>query len=358
MKKMQENKRVSKSPSSKSNGVVKKTPAKKSAKPRSKAANRSRTTPSPPGKKTASKPKSSRKSQNEVYQDELVESLANAPNQSESDEQQKDIQELRFPGGLETLLPCKAQKPLPQLQERVGRKCLLVEIVHHAPELYQTLITQIKCGVSMNVAVEVVGINESTFFSWGWKGKRDYDARIDSYFSRFYKDVRKAVAHKAAECERSIAESSPLKYLTHGPGRIFNNPWGKDKSKKGIGSDGNGNPRIGYTPGGHGQPALPAPDEALEATFSVVPSIEDDDEQGDEIEGEVVKHPSSSVANNGRSGSLSLTPDQEAEALKVLGGIGQIVLSPDGTSIQLSDSLVNALREQAGIEEEKASPTK
>lgn len=335
MKKVQENKRAHKSPSSKSQATGKKTPAKKPAKSRKRSTPQSRATIPLPGKSG--------------------DSSSNANHSESSEVSNPSAEELNYPGGLETLLPCKNRKTLPQIQERPGRKCQLVEIVNFAPEIYQTLITHIKTGVSMNVAVEVVGINESTFFSWGWRGKRDFDSNVDSYFSRFYKDVRRAVAHRAAECERSIVESSPLKYLTHGPGRIFNNPWGKDKSKKG---DSNA---PGALRDSSGHPALPAPDEALEATFSVMPSLSDEDQyDGDQTDeqglpiGRNQQTPHKNAKASGREGqTLLLSASQEAEAIKVLGGIGQLTISNDGQSIQLSDSLRQALREQSVVDDDE-----
>ena len=318
MAKAQENKRVRNAPSRKAQSSGRKTPA-----PVAKSN----------GKATSPSPGKSRKSKGKSTSD------------SDSTDGPKAVEELLFPGGIETLLPCKSRKPLPQLMQRRGRKELLVEIVTHAPEIYQNLISQIQAGVSFNIAAECAGIAERTFFLWGWKGKTDADSNVDSYYARFYRDVRRAAATQAARCERDIALNSPAKWLTHGPGRIFGNPWAKDKSGKAL----------QQTNSSHGSPALPAPtDDAVEATFTVLPNqqdIIDDENESDETQsssqGQGQKQLTGPKALEAMA-TLALSPEQDFAALQVLESIGMLTIS---------DALKAAYASQAK-EEEAESITK
>lgn len=298
MKKAQENNRTRKPPSRKAKGVTAKTPSKsaKKAKPKSRRA-------------ASSPQENGHKSQNGDTNGQEDLSLA----------------ELFFPGGVETLLPIKSRKPLPEIPKRPGRKCLLEEIVQHAPEIYQRLISQIQTGVSFNVAAECAGINESTFYDWGYKGAADASKNppVDSFFSRFYRDVRRAAATKAAECERGIAESSPVKWLTHGAGRIFGQQWSKDPNKRRIAGDGSSQRLIGS---GEAQSPLSSSDDAIDAAFTVRRTDPGPEELSDGSEHEGSEQVPRHATQAGTT--LALSPQQEFESLQVLESIGMLTISP------------------------------
>jgi hypothetical protein len=329
MKKSSDNKRVTKTPSRRSGAVKKKPP-------------------------TSSKKKLTKRSSKQSPLPGKSEDSASSSDNSDTPHPDSDVlieaEELLFPGGIETLLPCKSRKELPQLLERRGPKCKLVEIVLRAPHIYQRLIGLIRTGVSFNVAAECSGIEESTFFSWGWKGAKDVGIQRDTYFSRFYRDVRRAAASRTAECEREVGSASPLKYITHGPGRVFGNPWAKDKSKQqslngnANGSSSNGNGQMPSYPGGpNSQGALPSPDEVIDATFTLRPDLEGFEEEGYGEEGQeaVTSIPRTHGTDASKQTVLQLTSEQEYEALEVLESIGQLTLSP---------SLKEAYRQQSGVQ--------
>jgi hypothetical protein len=135
---------------------------------------------------------------------------------------------------IETLLNVRGRKPLPDSTEisksdRRGPKFKLFEIITHAPDLYAKMIMFIRNGVSFNVACECVGIGESTFYEWGQRGASDFQANADTYFSRFYRDVRRAAALATCQAEMEIKALDPKKWLAHGPGRIFGDAWRKSE---------------------------------------------------------------------------------------------------------------------------------
>lgn len=240
---------------------------------------------------------------------------------------QEDPLELAFPDGLETLLPIKARKPLPELPEsKAGPKCKLVQIIQNAPALYQKMISKLRVGVSPNVAAELVGVSESTFYAWAEQGAKDIDKDQDTYFSRFYRDVRRAIAVKTGECEETLAKREPKIWLSRGPARIFGNRWSKNPEKPAITQSG---PR-------NGQAALPPPeaDDVIDATFTITHK-EDLDEVSSGSGSATGSNANSSSGNRGQT--LDLSPEQEFETLKVLEGIGQVTLS---------DSLKKAFEDQ------------
>ena len=132
---------------------------------------------------------------------------------------------------VETLLDIPGRKPLPQILQRKGRKCTLIEMILHNPDRYSRLITHIRAGVSFNVAAEANSIGERTFYEWGQRGQEDLDLGKDTFFSRFFRDVRRAAAMATADCESEVKALEPRKWLSHGPGRIFGGAWGAEVSR-------------------------------------------------------------------------------------------------------------------------------
>jgi hypothetical protein len=260
---------------------------------------------------------------------------------------------LLFPDGIETLLDVDGRKALPQFpQHKPGRKNKLYELIQFAPDLYAKMIQHLAAGISPNVAAECCGIAERTFHEWGEKGAQDAnnvtpvqqadgtiiyeDDPIDSYYSRFFYDVRRAIATKAAQCEAKLAEVDPIKWLSRGSGRIFGGKWGKNPDK----------PTQQTVLRGQGQQALPAPeDDAIEGTFTVRPQLQgssnaespnqphaQDSENDVPAQGQAPNH---SV--------LHITPEQEYEVLKVWDSIEQI---------KLSDAIKQAYEDQASTNDD------
>lgn len=248
------------------------------------------------------------------------------------------VSEPLFPGGIETLLETASRKPLPQIPQQKGRKCLLYDIVLHAPKLYAKMIGQLRMGVSPEVAAEVCGIGERTFYEWAQRGRLDLDRLnesgepdpLDSFFSRFYLDVRRAIATQAADCEIKLAEIDPKRWLTVGPGRIFGQKWAKDKA----------------TGGSPPHASLPSPaEDVIDATFTV----NHGDPNGraavtDNPAGNpAALPPGRSVGTAGSQTPLQISVAQELETLEVLEEIGML---------QLNDSIRKAYQQQLGIEED------
>ena len=125
-----------------------------------------------------------------------------------------------------TLLEMPERVDLPPIPN-TGRPSFLVQIVTENPDVYRQLITLIRLGVIGHVAAVKLGINQNTFYDWAKTGRQELALADppDTFHTRFYNDVRRAVATKRAELEMEIAVSDPKKWLSHGPGKIFGNDW-------------------------------------------------------------------------------------------------------------------------------------
>lgn len=251
---------------------------------------------------------------------------------------------------IETLLACPQRKELPQFpqQSGPGRKCLLYGIVEHSPDQYKRMIQFIRQGVSLNVAATRIDVGERTFYDWGAQGAEDAINELDTYFSRFWRDVRRAIATKASECEQDVAAKNPTRWLALGAGRIFGNKWnerrGQEQSKAGNTP---GQPRLGQAlaPGASGQFLPPQDiDQVIEGTFAQNPSslslpsangLNDDNSQA------VDDGTQSTTQGNSRA-TLALSPEDEFSALQVLQDIGCISMSPE---------FERAFQDQLGITE-------
>ena len=160
-----------------------------------------------------------------------------------------------------TLLNIPEREDLPP-KPKMGKPCTLIDLVEFEPDAYSRLIGMIRHGVAGNVAAEATGVNENTFYDWAKKGRADYfseprrvpvrsdgispqeggtdeydegeieyiEIAVDTYYSRFFMDIRRAIAQCRAECEAQIAVQSPRQWLTHGPGKIFGNNWVENKT--------------------------------------------------------------------------------------------------------------------------------
>ena len=126
-----------------------------------------------------------------------------------------------------TLLDVPDRVPLPVLPPGKGRPFTLPEIVETTPHIYAKLITFIRSGASGNVAAVFIGICEKTFYEWCKIGAEEMgrDPAPDTYYTRFYNDIRRAVALMRSELEIEIAATDPKRWLSHGPGRIFGDNW-------------------------------------------------------------------------------------------------------------------------------------
>jgi hypothetical protein len=134
-----------------------------------------------------------------------------------------------IPGGKETLLDVPNRKPLPPYVRSAGRPCVLQDIVMHAPDLYAEFITYIQAGAYYNVAAEAIGVCEGTLRNWLIRGKADLGGSLDTWYSRLFRDIRRAVALARVGAEASIREASPSRWLSHGPGKMFGEQWTEQK---------------------------------------------------------------------------------------------------------------------------------
>lgn len=138
---------------------------------------------------------------------------------------------VEFPGGLLTLQKKKGARPLPPYSND-GRRPVLIDLVLYNQDLYNEFLTLIRTGSYFHVAAEAIGISERTFRSWISQGSEDAKADEDTFFSRFYYDIRRATALCRADRERKIAETDPKTWLSKGPGRMFGNEWGKQETRE------------------------------------------------------------------------------------------------------------------------------
>jgi hypothetical protein len=143
---------------------------------------------------------------------------------------EKAMQELQetptIPGGIPTLLDIPNRKPLPI--RAGGNRSLLEDIVEFNPQTYEAYINHLKRGSYFSNAAEAVGLNSLTVKGWGTRGKEDYYAEKDTFYARFYQDVRRAVAQCRTAVEQAMVTINPQKWLARGPGRIFGEQWAEN----------------------------------------------------------------------------------------------------------------------------------
>ena len=139
---------------------------------------------------------------------------------------EKTIEELpenpSLPDGLPTLLNIPGRRELPKTK---GNPSLLERIVLDNQETYEKYIVFLKKGAYPHTAAEAVGISIHTVRDWGLKGRKDFEAGNDTYYARFYQDVRKATAQCRVAIEQTLATLDPRKWMNQGPGRMFGNEW-------------------------------------------------------------------------------------------------------------------------------------
>jgi hypothetical protein len=131
-----------------------------------------------------------------------------------------------LPGGIPTLLNIPGRKELPPIPNSMGRSCKLVDLVQLTPGVYENIMANIRKGCYPHLSAEAAGIPTGTFYRWGTRGKEDFKNMVDSYYSRFYLDVRKAIAQCRVAIEQTVAVIDPKKWLERGPGKIFGEEWG------------------------------------------------------------------------------------------------------------------------------------
>lgn len=143
---------------------------------------------------------------------------------TEESQEEPTPENLALPGGLETLLDTPYRKDLPEVP-RAGRKSILIDLVQYSPALYAKMMLYIQQGVYYHVAAECIGVNENTFHDWATRGNQDLKDEKDTFYSRFFLDVKRAVAVARAECEVEIKKKDPRRWLSSGPGRMFGGQW-------------------------------------------------------------------------------------------------------------------------------------
>lgn len=211
---------------------------------------------------------------------------------------------------IETLLNIKDRAPLPPAPDTAGPgpKSKLANLIRFAPDRYAEMIARIRSGTSFHVAAEAVGIAERTFYAWAQIGAQDMAQSPckDSYYSRFFRDVRRAAAQATAKCEETIMNASPAKWLANGPARIFGLHWGA--SDKQV-SNASNTPLLSH-------------DDAIDAPFKV------------KSEGVV------------KTENLEIDPVLEYEALKVWEDLGLISINEDMKKAFLMQESNQELKEE------------
>ena len=160
------------------------------------------------------------------------------------------------PGGRKTLLRIEGAAPLPP-RSTSGRPSMLETLAWDCPDIYAEMIHDIKMCSYPQVAGEAIGIPISTFKVWLKNGRNDIVRGEDSFYSRFYGDIRVASAIARKAIEQAYAIVNPAKWLAHGPGRMFGRQW-----SEGLG---NGSLMLADRSGENGQIGLdPIEEEMLD----------------------------------------------------------------------------------------------
>jgi hypothetical protein len=129
-----------------------------------------------------------------------------------------------LPGGVETLIDDPCRKALPEIP-KVGRRCLLYDLIEYTPDTYHAFISRIRSGEYINVSTACVGLSYSTVTDWATKGRKDIENGADTYYSRLVKDILRAVAQCRGSVEAALSQIDPKKWLALGPGKILGNDW-------------------------------------------------------------------------------------------------------------------------------------
>jgi hypothetical protein len=138
-----------------------------------------------------------------------------------------------LPGGVETLIDCDHRKEMP-VMPKLGRKCQLMDIISYTPDTYEALLSRIRSGEYINVSTACVGLAYGTVLDWAGKGRRDIEKGLDTYYSRFVKDVLRAIAQCRGGVEASLSQIDPKKWLSLGPGKLLGNDWSEEAVNRGI----------------------------------------------------------------------------------------------------------------------------
>lgn len=128
----------------------------------------------------------------------------------------------KLPGGIPTLIDIPERKPLPAPPKG---QCILAALVDECPRTYEEFLTALKKGSFWKGAAASVGLSVGTVRRWGQRGKEDAEAELDTYYSRFYLDVLKAIGQCRCSVEQALAKIQPWKWLSHGPGSVFGTEW-------------------------------------------------------------------------------------------------------------------------------------
>jgi hypothetical protein len=129
-----------------------------------------------------------------------------------------------LPGGVETLIDSEYRKELPDIP-KLGRRCQLMDIISYTPETYEGFLSRIRSGEYINVSTACVGLSYGTVLDWAGKGRKDLEKGEDTYYSRFVKDVLRAIAQCRGSVEESLSQIDPKKWLSLGPGKLLGNDW-------------------------------------------------------------------------------------------------------------------------------------
>lgn len=161
-------------------------------------------------------------SKRKAEKDEAVEEFGDDPQDAD----------LNSSDEVETLLLIENRKSLP-LPDAADKK--LSDLIADRPKDYQGFIALLRDGASLVPAATAWNIGSPTQVNlWYEKGGLDYHRDVDSYYSRFFIDITRVIAHTTSEKEIKVVTDAPLKYLTHGMGRTFGNQWQDAPQKKTV----------------------------------------------------------------------------------------------------------------------------
>jgi len=135
-----------------------------------------------------------------------------------------------LPGGVETLIDHPLRKELPEIP-KLGRRCTLIDLIDFTPETYESFLCRIRSGEYINVSTACVGLCYGTVCDWAMKGRKDIKEGKDTYYSRFVKDLLRAIAQCRGGVEAALSQHDPKKWLSLGPGKLLGNDWSEEAEK-------------------------------------------------------------------------------------------------------------------------------
>ena len=67
---------------------------------------------------------------------------------------------------------------------------------------------------------------------WATKGRKDIENKEDTYYSRFVKDILRAIAQCRGSVEAALSQIDPKKWLSLGPGKVLGHDWSEEAENR------------------------------------------------------------------------------------------------------------------------------